>query len=77
MEVWPERGFVGVARCTPGAWEEHAAAIRAAHPVRLVRLTATPAGAAWADTVADHDADWRTWGFASWPGVRFALPPPG
>lgn len=70
------RGFVERITCTASDWLAHADAIRAAHPVRAVTLTAWPEIATWYDESesSTHPAPvLRSLG-VMYPGIEFMLP---
>ena len=59
IEAIPRRGFIESVTCTAADWFQHAPAIRAAQPVRKVKLTTW-----WADNMLAE----------CYPGIEFELP---
>jgi uncharacterized protein (TIGR02996 family) len=74
--AWPVRGFVGQVACHPDLWCAHAAAILAAHPVRVVALTSHPRHGfgPFAGGTSDDAVGYE---FPRWPGLLFTTPLPG
>jgi uncharacterized protein (TIGR02996 family) len=64
-----QRGFVHSVTCSWSDWQRHASTIRAATPIRNVRLTTEP------DTHLFVSIGGRVWTCATWPGIEFELPP--
>jgi uncharacterized protein (TIGR02996 family) len=68
---WPvefHRGFVEEITCSWSDWQRHADAIRAATPIRKVKLTTE------SDNHLFVSVGGRVWTCATWPGVEFELP---
>ncbi len=74
------RGFVSEIKCVWSDWRRHAAAIRAATPLRVVRLTTWPILADLPRVTMGTDLtgtlDVPAILRINYPGIRFELPPP-
>lgn len=71
------RGFPDSVLSSWSDWTTHAAAIRAAQPVRRVKLTTPPPDTAFLGAVTYDDLDGTPLKMRhpNWPGIEFELPP--